>query len=164
MEIYLVSQASLMYLKLFVWKKTRILSCFVLLSLCPNSNGAGKRLCDCITLCYPDSKVHGANIGPTWVLSDPDVPHVGPMNLAIRVPNELTFSFADSTATNQSEVLLENVCQTTWFLCVFQKWHDEYLRWDPEEYHGVHTVRLDSNLLWKPDVMLYNSWVIRFAT
>ena len=34
---------------------------------------------------YPDSKVHGANMGPTWVLSAPDGPHVGPMNLAIRV-------------------------------------------------------------------------------
>ena len=36
----------------------------------------------------PDSKVHGANTGPTWVLSAPDGPHVGPMNLAIR-DNEL---------------------------------------------------------------------------
>ena len=32
----------------------------------------------------PDSKVHGANMGPTWYLSAPDGPHVGPMNLAIR--------------------------------------------------------------------------------
>ena len=32
----------------------------------------------------PDSKVHGANMGPTWVLSAADGPHVGPMNLAIR--------------------------------------------------------------------------------
>ena len=32
----------------------------------------------------PDSKVHGAHMGPTWVLSAPDGPHVGPMNLAIR--------------------------------------------------------------------------------
>ena len=32
----------------------------------------------------PDSKVHGANMGPNWVLSAPDGPHVGPMNLAIR--------------------------------------------------------------------------------
>ena len=31
-----------------------------------------------------DSKVHGASKGPTWVLSAPDGPHVGPMNLAIR--------------------------------------------------------------------------------
>ena len=32
----------------------------------------------------PDSEVHGANMGSTWVLSAPDGPHVGPMNLAIR--------------------------------------------------------------------------------
>ena len=32
----------------------------------------------------PDSKVHGADMGPSWVLSAPDGPHVGPMNLAIR--------------------------------------------------------------------------------
>ena len=38
------------------------------------------KLMDC-----PDSKVHGAYMGPTWVLSVPDGPHVGPMNLAIRV-------------------------------------------------------------------------------
>ena len=31
----------------------------------------------------PDSKVHGANMGPTWVLSSPGQPHVGPINLAI---------------------------------------------------------------------------------
>ena len=33
----------------------------------------------------PDSKVHGANMGPTWVLSAPDGRHVGPMNVTIRV-------------------------------------------------------------------------------
>ena len=32
----------------------------------------------------PDSKVHGANMGPTWVMSAPDGPHVGHMNLAIK--------------------------------------------------------------------------------
>ena len=28
-----------------------------------------------------DSKIHGANMGPTWVLSAPDGPHVGPWTL-----------------------------------------------------------------------------------
>ena len=32
----------------------------------------------------PDSKVHVTNMGPTWVLSSPGGPHVGPMNLAIK--------------------------------------------------------------------------------
>ena len=34
--------------------------------------------------CTPDSKVHGANMGPAWDLSAPDGSHVGPTNLAIR--------------------------------------------------------------------------------
>ena len=32
----------------------------------------------------PDNKVHGADMGPTWVLLGPDGPHIGPMNLAIK--------------------------------------------------------------------------------
>ena len=32
----------------------------------------------------PDSKVRGANMGPTWGRQDPGGLHVGPMNLAIR--------------------------------------------------------------------------------
>ena len=39
---------------------------------------------------YLDSKVHGANMGPTWHLSVPDGPHVGPMNFAIRVCLKIT--------------------------------------------------------------------------
>ena len=31
----------------------------------------------------PDSKVHGANMGPIWGRQDPAGPHVGPMNFAI---------------------------------------------------------------------------------
>ena len=31
--------------------------------------------------CSPDSKVHGANMEPTWVLSAPDGPHVDPRTL-----------------------------------------------------------------------------------
>ena len=36
-------------------------------------------------LLFPDSKVHGANMGPTWVRQDPGVSHAGPINFAIRV-------------------------------------------------------------------------------
>ena len=36
--------------------------------------------------CYfPDSKVHGADMEPTWVLPAPDGPHVGPVKHAISV-------------------------------------------------------------------------------
>ena len=34
---------------------------------------------------YPDSKVHGAKMGPIRGRQDPGGPHVGPMNFAIWV-------------------------------------------------------------------------------
>ena len=34
---------------------------------------------------YPDSKVHGANMGPIWGRDDPGGTHVGPMSFAIWV-------------------------------------------------------------------------------
>ena len=36
-------------------------------------------------IAFPDKKVHGANMGPTWVLLAPNGPPVGPTNLAISV-------------------------------------------------------------------------------
>ena len=61
----------------FVGKHLICWSQFILLSLTISNDFAWS--------ISPDSKVHGANMGPTWVLSAPDGPHVGPMNLAIRV-------------------------------------------------------------------------------
>ena len=37
-----------------------------------------------LLIMVPDSKIHGANMGPIWVLLAPDGPHVGPMNLDIK--------------------------------------------------------------------------------
>ena len=45
---------------------------------------------------HPDSKVHGANMGPTWGRQDPGGPHVGPINFAIWASlNELQFARTD---------------------------------------------------------------------
>ena len=40
---------------------------------------------------YPDSKVHGPNMGPIWGRQDPGGPHVGPMSFAIWVPRPAAF-------------------------------------------------------------------------
>ena len=37
----------------------------------------------CLHLAHPDSKVCGANMGPTWGRQDPGESYVGPMNFAI---------------------------------------------------------------------------------
>ena len=43
-----------------------------------------------ILFIIPDSKVHGANMGPTWLLSAPGGPHVSPINLAISDSTNVT--------------------------------------------------------------------------
>ena len=52
---------------------------------------------------YLDNKVHGANMGPTWVLPAPGGPRVDPMNLAIMVhfknKGQLKTVFSASRAT-----------------------------------------------------------------
>ena len=38
---------------------------------------------------FPDSKVHGAIMGPIWGRQGPGEPHVGPMNFAIWIVIDL---------------------------------------------------------------------------
>ena len=78
----------------FVWKSTnynaRKLFCLGLNELSGYIMSHQKQLTDTIGLTtyykYPDSKVHGDNMGPTWGRQDPGGPHVGHVNLAIWVP------------------------------------------------------------------------------
>ncbi|XP_014810416.1 PREDICTED: neuronal acetylcholine receptor subunit alpha-4-like [Calidris pugnax] len=39
---------------------------------------------------------------------------------------------------------------------VKQEWHDYKLRWDPQEYENVTSIRIPSELIWRPDIVLYN--------
>ena len=92
-----------LYTRLGMQYMKTIVSCGFWVKLCP------------VHAC-PDSKVHGANVGPTWVLSAPDGPHVGPMDFAIRVVILVRFSG------------LYYWCQTTelpfFDKCVFAGYHN----------------------------------------
>ena len=81
----------------------------------------------------PDSKVHRANMGPTWVLPAPDGPHVGPINLAIREVSYICASAGLISKTNGIRSLYDffkcndwinwlvlNLCQYTGCLFVPQ--------------------------------------------
>ena len=71
----------------------------------------------------PDSKIDGANMGPTWVLSAPGGPHVGPTSLAIR----------DSMITHmvqmQHIVVNTRIMQPVYTIqnCLNQKWQWSYM-------------------------------------
>ncbi|NXC13440.1 ACHA6 protein, partial [Corythaeola cristata] len=38
-------------------------------------------------------------------------------------------------------------------------WNDYKLRWDPREYDGIEFVRVPTDKIWKPDIVLYNNAV-----
>ena len=78
---------------------------------------------------YPDSKVHGANMGPTWVLSAPDRPHVGPMNLAIK----------DLMHNKTAYMLLEVFC--TWNIMPNSPTYARYFR-SPKSRHDMDTLSI----------------------
>lgn len=37
-----------------------------------------------------------------------------------------------------------------------QEWRDYKLRWDPRDYENVTSIRIPSELIWRPDIVLYN--------
>ncbi|XP_053310972.1 neuronal acetylcholine receptor subunit alpha-9 [Spea bombifrons] len=44
----------------------------------------------------------------------------------------------------------------TAYLWVRLSWYDAYLKWDRDEYDGLDSIRIPSNMVWRPDIVLYN--------
>ncbi|XP_028308084.1 neuronal acetylcholine receptor subunit alpha-9-I isoform X2 [Gouania willdenowi] len=44
----------------------------------------------------------------------------------------------------------------TTYLWIRQVWYDAYLKWDKEEYDDLEMINIPSDLVWKPDIVLYN--------
>ncbi|VDK43383.1 unnamed protein product, partial [Anisakis simplex] len=38
-----------------------------------------------------------------------------------------------------------------------QEWKDELLRWDPKQFGGIESIRIPCDLIWLPDIVLYNN-------
>ena len=37
-----------------------------------------------------------------------------------------------------------------------QGWNDYHLTWNESDYAGVKSIRIPAELLWKPDILMYN--------
>uniref|UniRef100_A0A4W6BRG4 Cholinergic receptor nicotinic alpha 2 subunit n=1 Tax=Lates calcarifer TaxID=8187 RepID=A0A4W6BRG4_LATCA len=48
-------------------------------------------------------------------------------------------------------------------LCISQEWNDYKLRWRPSDYDNVTSIRVPSELIWVPDIVLYNNADGEFA-
>ena len=40
---------------------------------------------------------------------------------------------------------------------VRQSWNDYQLRWNPEDYNGIEAINVRPDMLWVPDIVLYNN-------
>ena len=93
----------------------------------------------------PDSNVHGANMGPTWVLSAPDGPHVGPTNLAIRAgqpqlrPPRLVLPFI-ITLLSFTFIIATQEPFMAWHICTIRPFVITYYRWTIETRSSCMTV------------------------
>ena len=104
----------------------------------------------------PDSNVHGANMGPTWVLPAPDGPHVGPTNLAIRDVlcwlHEVWFSTVKALVGWLDGLLVVRLFG--WFVGWLAVWlvisrHDDVIKWKhfPRNWpfvRGIHRFPVNS--------------------
>ena len=94
---------------------------------------------DRLVFTYPDSKVHGTNMGPTWGRQDPGGPHVGHMNLAIWVFYQHTYmiSFTPLSMTSFLSNIPQHIechwIQTCWYFVETHSWRNKTLCYiDPE--------------------------------
>ena len=79
-----------------------------------------------MTIAVPNSKVHGANMGPIWGRQDPGGPYVGPMNFAIS--GDLNVILA---------VYKKSICHKTHFhnfVAVFN-----WIKWLVSKQQMIHT-------------------------
>ncbi|XP_077333728.1 neuronal acetylcholine receptor subunit alpha-9 [Lithobates pipiens] len=44
----------------------------------------------------------------------------------------------------------------TAYLWIRQSWFDAYLTWNRDDYDGLDSIRIPSNMVWRPDIVLYN--------
>ncbi|KAM5193846.1 neuronal acetylcholine receptor subunit alpha-9 [Mantella aurantiaca] len=44
----------------------------------------------------------------------------------------------------------------TAYLWIRQGWYDAYLTWNRDDYDGLDSIRIPSNMVWRPDIVLYN--------
>ena len=46
-----------------------------------------------------------------------------------------------------------------WCVVSLQEWVDVKLKWDPNDYGGITSIRVPSETIWLPDIVLYEKYV-----
>ena len=98
-----------------------------------------------IRITFPDSKIHLANIGPTWVLLAPRGPHVGHMDFAVWIGIRKMLATDDSQKHNlvflvalaETEIIdLRNSCQSFYLYGKMACWHEMHVTQQSYQQHS----------------------------
>ncbi|KAM8732859.1 neuronal acetylcholine receptor subunit beta-2-like [Acanthopagrus schlegelii] len=73
------------------------------------------------------------------------------VNNSQQVTIYIQVSLAQLINVNEREQIMTTNCWLS------QVWNDYRLMWDPEEYEGIKKIRLPSQHIWLPDIVLYNN-------
>ncbi|GMT09591.1 hypothetical protein PFISCL1PPCAC_888, partial [Pristionchus fissidentatus] len=57
----------------------------------------------------------------------------------------------------QIQKIQENDQIITLYCWLEEYWMDEFLRWDPSEFGGISTLHVPADMIWKPDLLVYNN-------
>uniref|UniRef100_A0A3P8TCW2 Cholinergic receptor, nicotinic, alpha 6 n=1 Tax=Amphiprion percula TaxID=161767 RepID=A0A3P8TCW2_AMPPE len=58
-----------------------------------------------------------------------------------------------------SQLVKVVICSKCFSYLLLQIWNDYKLRWMPAEFDGIEFIRVPSNKIWRPDIVLYNNAV-----
>uniref|UniRef100_A0A3B3YG70 Cholinergic receptor, nicotinic, alpha 6 n=1 Tax=Poecilia mexicana TaxID=48701 RepID=A0A3B3YG70_9TELE len=61
--------------------------------------------------------------------------------------------------TVEFEVSISQLVKVCFCFTTLQVWNDYKLRWTPVEFDGIEYIRVPSNKIWRPDIVLYNNAV-----
>lgn len=73
-----------------------------------------------------------------------------PTNAQIRLPNH----------QRMRATILFNKIVILW---LSQEWTNYFLTWSPEDFDDIKEIIVPSSMVWVPDIILYNKYVIRLA-
>uniref|UniRef100_A0A3Q2YG73 Cholinergic receptor nicotinic alpha 3 subunit n=1 Tax=Hippocampus comes TaxID=109280 RepID=A0A3Q2YG73_HIPCM len=59
----------------------------------------------------------------------------------------------------QFEVSMSQLVKVVRSSVAYTIWNDYKLKWNPKDFGGVESIRVPSNRIWKPDIVLYNNAV-----
>lgn len=74
----------------------------------------------------------------------------------VRMPSEKLWINIDIKLTGIADVDEKNQVLSTSFW-IHQEWNDSSLSWRPEDFGGIESIRVPADMVWKPDMVLYNN-------